>query len=269
MYIARAMWTRKIGSAVVLIDSDPARPLQSDDQAALLSEGLLLGQYRIRSYRKDQVQSHAISDITYAYITAPAAQAHSQWILRGIERAECFADGTNYARDLTNAPGNLLVPENLAQEAAKLAERHGFGVEILDERAIDAEGMGGLYHVGKGSVNPPRMITLKYQGKPEWEDVWGLVGKGITFDTGGISMKQPEGMEEMISDMGGAATLLGFMEIVGRLKPRQNILVVIPSAENMPSGGALKPGDVIPTLSGRTVEVLNTDAEAASCWPME
>src|SRR5690606_65847 len=132
---------------------------------------------------------------------------------------------------------------------------------ILDEHQIAAKGMGGLHSVGKGSANPPRMIVLKYQGREEWTDVLGLVGKGITFDTGGISLKKADGMEEMISDMSGAATVLGVMKAIGQLRPKVNVLAVIPTAENMPSGSAYKPGDIVTTLSGRTIEVINTDAE--------
>lgn len=121
--------------------------------------------------------------------------------------------------------------------------------------------MGGLQAVGKGSVNPPRMIAIRYQGTNQWENVVGIVGKGITFDTGGISLKRAPGMEDMISDMGGAAAVLGVMEALGRLRPRINVVMLIPSAENMPAGNAFKPGDIITSLSGRTIEVLNTDAE--------
>jgi leucyl aminopeptidase len=133
--------------------------------------------------------------------------------------------------------------------------------QVLDERQIADRGMGGLYAVGQGSNNPPRMIALKYQGREQPADVLGLVGKGITFDTGGISLKKADGMEEMVGDMGGAAVVLAVLYAVASLQLPVNIVAVIPSAENMPSGSALKPGDIITTYSGKTVEVLNTDAE--------
>ncbi|WP_233455238.1 leucyl aminopeptidase family protein [Paenibacillus elgii] len=186
--------------------------------------------------------------------------------LAGLERAilaaEALALATNVARDLTNLPGNYLVPETLAREAQALAARYGLECTVLDEHGIREQGMGGLEAVGKGSVNPPRMIAVRYRGTAEENaDVIGLVGKGITFDTGGISLKKPEGMEEMISDMGGAAVLLGLIHALGRLKPPVNAVIVIPAAENMPSGSAFKPGDVITAMNGQTIEVLNTDAE--------
>ncbi|MGO4496890.1 leucyl aminopeptidase [Paenibacillus sp. 2RAB27] len=228
----------------------------SRSAASALTEGLLLGTYRIAAYRKNEP---ARAELRQAVLLteAPADAA----LLKQIAAAEAVAEGTNYARDLTNLPGNKLVPASLAEEAIKLAQHYGFAIEVLDEHEIAARGMGGLTAVGAGSVHPPRMITLRYTGDPGNADVLGLVGKGVTFDTGGISMKKPDGMEEMISDMGGAATLLGALHVVGQLKPKVNLVVVIPAAENMTSGTAYRPGDIVTMLSGHSVEVLNTDAE--------
>lgn len=172
-----------------------------------------------------------------------------------------YAESTCLARDLTNLPGNMLVPEGLAEAALNVAAKHGFESAVLDERQLAELGMGGLLAVGQGSVHPPRLIMIRYQGRDKWDDVIGLVGKGITFDAGGISLKRRAGMEEMISDMGGAAAVLGVMNALGTLRPAVNVVMVIPAAENMPGGGAFKPGDVIRSYSGRTIEVLNTDAE--------
>ncbi|MFC5449640.1 leucyl aminopeptidase [Paenibacillus aestuarii] len=222
-----------------------------------LTEGLLLGTYRIATYRKD---APARAELRQADLLTEAA-VDAALLEQAIATARVVAEGTNYARDLTNLPGNKLVPATLAEEAMRLALQYGFACEVLDEQEIAARGMGGLIAVGGGSVHPPRMITLQYKGDPDSTDVLGLVGKGVTFDTGGISMKKPEGMEEMISDMGGAATLLGALHVVGQLKPKVNLVVVIPSAENMTSGAAYRPGDIVKLMSGHSVEVLNTDAE--------
>lgn len=249
--------------AVRLIGADTDENLDVDTKsyiAAALTEGFLLGSYRIKSYQRDLETNGLLQEVAY-YDDSEMILTEEAKLDAAIHKAVVYAEATNYARDLTNLPSNLLVPENLAAEAQKLALFYGFGCTIHDENEIDKLGMSGLLHVGKGSVHPPRMIVLKYQGQEQWTDVLGLVGKGITFDTGGISLKDPEGMEEMISDMGGAAVLLGVMQAIGKLKPKINIIMVIPAAENMPSGSAFKPGDVIPTLSGRTVEVLNTDGE--------
>ncbi|MFS0836826.1 leucyl aminopeptidase [Paenibacillus sp. 1P03SA] len=223
-----------------------------------VAEGLLLGAYRIATYARE---AKPRQELAAAQLFVQRDMLNAEELQAAVGAAEAYAVATNYARDLTNLPGNLLLPSDLAEEAEKLAGQFGIACEVLDEQAIVERGMGALAAVGLGSANPPRMITLSYDGDPSSDEVLGLVGKGVTFDTGGISIKPAGGMEEMISDMGGAAVLLGLLIVVGRLKPRINLRIVIPAAENMPSGTAMRPGDVITTLSGRTVEVLNTDAE--------
>jgi leucyl aminopeptidase len=223
-----------------------------------VTEGLLLGTYIRRSYRSDASSSKTSSLQNVSIVVSDA----SPQLEHAIRTGQVYASATNYARDLTNLPGNLLYPELLAAEAERLADRYDtLTCEVLDERQLDERGMNGLLAVGTGSARPPRMITLKYQGQPAWGQVTGLVGKGITFDTGGISLKKSEGMDEMISDMGGAAVVLGVMQALAELSIPINVVAVIPSAENMPSGTAYRPGDIISTLSGKTIEILNTDAE--------
>ncbi|MFL6560400.1 MAG: leucyl aminopeptidase, partial [Bacillus sp. (in: firmicutes)] len=172
-----------------------------------------------------------------------------------------FGKGTNSARTLVNIPGNLLTATDLANYARELGSKYAFEVEILDKAEIEKLGMGAFLAVNQGSTEPPKMIVLKYQGKDEWKDVIGLVGKGITFDTGGYSIKTKSGIVGMKTDMGGAAAVLGAMEIIGEIQPEQNVVAVIPSTDNMISGHAFKPDDVITSMSGKTIEVLNTDAE--------
>lgn len=219
-------------------------------------EGFMLGAYSRVTYKKGAKPIHAFASLT---LNVEGASLE-EW-QQGAASGKAYALGTTIARDLVNLPGNTLVPSTLADYALELAETYGFEAHVLDENQIQEKGMGALYGVGKGSVNPPRMIVLKYQGTPEWKDVTGLVGKGITFDTGGISLKRAGNMDEMICDMGGAAAMLGTMAVIGQMKPEANVLCVIASAENMPDGKALKPGDIITSYSGRTIEVLNTDAE--------
>ncbi|GGF81748.1 hypothetical protein GCM10010912_28570 [Paenibacillus albidus] len=225
-----------------------------------LTEGLLLGAYRRRRYKQEQLEYAGLEAVLFKLEQPVEATEAGRWD-RSILKGMAFGEATNLARDLINTPGNLMTPSDLAVAAIEVAERHGFPAEVLDEREIEQRGMGGLTAVGKGSANPSRMIVIRYQGTEQWDNVTGLVGKGITFDTGGISLKRAAGMENMISDMSGAAAVLGVMEALGRLRPQLNVLMVIPSAENMPSANAFKPGDVITSLSGRTIEVLNTDAE--------
>lgn len=223
-----------------------------------LTEGILLGHYKRTAYRLNQKKQPLLSSVTYTVASEPSDTSALE---QCIKIAQVYASATNYARDLTNIPGNRLTPAKLAEEARALAENSALEVELLDEKQLIERGMMALYSVGKGSQHPPRMIAIKYQGRNNWDQVLGLVGKGITFDTGGISLKRADGMDEMISDMGGAAAVLGAMKAIAELKPNINVCAVIPAAENMPSSSAYKPGDVIDSLSGKTIEVLNTDAE--------
>jgi leucyl aminopeptidase len=156
-------------------------------------------------------------------------------------------------------PGNVATPTFIANQARELAQRHGFGITILDKAAIVQEKMGALLSVAQGSAEEPRFIALEYKGSDAKPVV--LVGKGVTFDTGGISIKPAQNMEDMKYDMSGAAAVLGTFEALGRLKPKVHVVGLIPSTENMPSGTAVKPGDVVTSHLGKTIEVINTDAE--------
>lgn len=254
-----AKTARKHELTSIAVDLTSFENEQIESVMHALTEGFVLGNYQMKSYQLDEKDTASLQRVVYLF--KENSQLNLSVVQHAIETSQVFAQGTNYARDLTNLPGNYLIPSSLADEAVKLSDQYGFTCEILKEQEIFKLGMGGLYEVGKGSVHSPRMIVMKYQGLDQWTDVLGLVGKGITFDTGGISLKKSEGMEEMISDMGGAATVMGVMRAVGEIRPKANLIAVIPAAENMPSGSAYKPGDIVTTMSGRTVEVLNTDAE--------
>jgi leucyl aminopeptidase len=167
--------------------------------------------------------------------------------------------GQTFARSIQVLPGNICTPTYLANAAQELAQRHGFGITVLDRAAIQSENMGALLAVAQGSAEEPRFIAIEYRGVSGPPIV--LVGKGVTFDTGGISIKPAQNMEDMKYDMSGAAAVLGTFETLGRLKPKVHVVGLIPSTENMPSGNALKPGDVITSHMGKTIEVINTDAE--------
>jgi leucyl aminopeptidase len=167
--------------------------------------------------------------------------------------------GQALARGIQVLPGNICTPTYVGRAAEELAARHGFGVTVLDKAAIVREKMGALLAVAQGSVEEPRFIVLDYQGAEGAPIV--LVGKGVTFDTGGISIKPAQNMEDMKYDMSGAAAVLGTFEVLGRLKPAAHVIGLIPSTENMPSGTAVKPGDVVTSHLGKTIEVINTDAE--------
>ncbi len=180
----------------------------------------------------------------------------------GQHEAEAFVSGCALARDLVNQPPNQLTPEALSLEAKAMAKEEGMTCKILTEPQLKKLGMGGLLGVGQGSTNRPRLVALEYKGaKSSKAPTIALVGKGVTFDSGGISLKPGAGMDLMKSDMGGAAAVLGAARIVARLKLNVNLVTIVPTAENMPDAGAVKPSDVVTISNGKTVEILNTDAE--------
>jgi leucyl aminopeptidase len=171
------------------------------------------------------------------------------------------ATGVKLARDLANRPGNHCTPSMLAEQARKLGRAHGLKVEVLDRKALAKIGMGAFLAVAQGSNEAPRFIVAHYRGAAKGEPPVVLIGKGITFDSGGISIKPAAEMDEMKFDMGGAASVLGTLHAVAELKARINLVCIVPACENLPSGSAVKPGDVVTSLSGQTIEILNTDAE--------
>ncbi len=179
------------------------------------------------------------------------------------ERGRILAESCNITRELCNEPPNVLTPHELGQRAIALGQECGFTVEVLDEKELERLGMGLLLGVGQGSAQPPRMIVLRHtpKGKAASSHVLGLVGKGVTFDTGGISIKPAENMERMKTDMSGAAAVLGAMRAISLLDAPMQVIGIIPAAENMPGGRAIKPADILTGAGGKTVEVINTDAE--------
>jgi leucyl aminopeptidase len=181
---------------------------------------------------------------------------------RGLEDGRGIAAGSAFMRDLANLPANVCTPRYLADAAKALAKEHkAVKVQVLDEREIKRLGMGSFLSVTRGSEEPPRLIVFEYSGGAKGEAPVALIGKGITFDTGGISLKQPPGMDEMKFDMSGAASVFGTMKALATLGAPVNVVGIVPTCENMPSGRATKPGDIVTSMSGKTIEVLNTDAE--------
>lgn len=181
---------------------------------------------------------------------------------RAVREGMAIASGMRLTRDLANLPGNICKPEYLAEQARLLARTYDpLDAEILDEKQMEELGMGALLAVARGSTNPPRLIVMRYSGGSSDEAPQVLVGKGITFDTGGISLKPGEAMDEMKFDMSGAASVFGVMRACCELQLPMNVIGVIAAAENMPDGNASRPGDIVTTMSGQTVEILNTDAE--------
>jgi leucyl aminopeptidase len=196
-----------------------------------------------------------------ARLTLLGDKADAKPLQQGLARGQAIAAGVTLARECANRPGNHATPTFLAEQARQLGKEHGLRVEVLDRKAVEKLGMGAFLAVAQGSEEPLRFIVLRYEGAAKTQAPTVLVGKGITFDTGGISIKPSAEMDEMKFDMGGAASVLGTFRAVAQLKPKLNLVGLIPACENMPSGKATKPGDVVTSLSGQTIEILNTDAE--------
>ena len=194
-------------------------------------------------------------------VTLLCSKADAKVVQQGLARGQAIAAGVTLARECANRPANHCTPTYLADQAKKLGKEYGLKVEVLDRKACEKLGMGSFLSVAQGSDEPLRFIVARYEGAPKSLAPIVLVGKGITFDTGGISLKPGAEMDEMKFDLGGAASVLGTLRAVAELKPKLNLVCVIPSCENMPSGSAVKPGDVVKSMSGQTIEILNTDAE--------
>jgi leucyl aminopeptidase len=228
--------------------------LSAHDIAAA-AEGTVMGAYRFTRYKSDP----GSTPLARVDVLAPAdgtVKEHKA----ALKTASAIAEAVTVARDFINTPPNDLFPASFAERAAELAEAVGLEVEVFDEKQLRKEGFGGILGVGLGSSRPPRLIRLRHKG-PKARAKVALVGKGITFDTGGISLKPSAKMEEMTSDMSGAAAVIATIVLAAKLKLPLEIIATVPMAENMPSGTSYRPGDVLTMYGGKTVEVLNTDAE--------
>ena len=228
---------------------------QAADAVQAAAEGLGLGAYRFDRY-KTSADDAVLKKVT---VLGPA-RWDAKAMREAVKRADVIVDAVCWARDLVNTPAGDLPPAAIARAAQAMARQVGLTCKVWTEAQLRQSGFGGIIGVGQGSVNPPRMIELSYTGAGRTTPV-ALTGKGIAFDSGGLSIKPADAMETMKDDMGGAASIMATMKVIARLKPKINVIAAIPSSENMPSGSAQRPGDVIRHFGGKTSEVLNTDAE--------
>lgn len=243
--------------AALALDDLNVKNRDTYGKARLLVETLADGEYVFDRFKSQKAEPRALKKITV--LTSKTAQADTE---RAATHAAAIATGMAFTRDLGNLPPNVCHPSYLAEEAKALGKEHkNLKVEIHDEKKLKELGMGAFLAVAQGSEQPPRLIVMNYQGGKKSEKPYVLVGKGITFDTGGISLKPGPGMEEMKFDMCGAAGVLGAFVAAVKLKLAVNLVCVVPAVENMPDGDSYRPGDVLTSLSGITIEVLNTDAE--------
>ena len=244
------------GGTLAWVVADEGFPLRVGEQARAVVEGAILGAYETGRWKTANGSAPApIERLVLCGPGAPGAAAEAR-------RAGIVAEWTNRCRDLVNAPPNELAPADLAEYARALADRFGLGFVALGPSEIEAAGMGALAAVARASANPPRLVDLSYEPEGAREDVrLGYVGKAITFDAGGLSLKDPDAMEDMKCDMSGGAAVLTALAAIAELELPVRVRAVVPACENMPGGRALRPGDIIRALNGTTIEVTNTDAE--------
>jgi leucyl aminopeptidase len=255
-----ARFLRGKGARTMAILRRSQLDLERAAQAAV--EGALIGLFEPDMYKTEHKEERRIDEL----VLVAAVPGSDKGLERGVECGRIIGEAVNLARELSNEPSSTLTPTELAERARETATRFGLDIDVLDEARMKELGMGALLGVARGSDEPAKLIVLRYM--PEEAEPMGndsetiaIVGKGITFDSGGISIKPAEGMEKMKYDMSGAAATLAAMRAIAQLKPRVNVIGVMPTTENMPSGRAYKPGDVLRAMSGKTIEVINTDAE--------
>ena len=250
--LVRSLKPKGVKTVALSLAPEHAAP----EYVAAIAEGAITGAWEPDKYKTDPKKNDKL--ITDFFVIAPEGNGNHEALGRG----RSVGEAQNFARTLINEPGNKLTPAVLAQEAKTMAEANGLQCEVLDQVAMEKLGMGALLGVAQGSTNPPFLLTLKYT--PEHAvtgDHLALIGKGVTFDTGGVSIKPADGMEKMKYDMAGAAAVIGAMQAIAQLKPSVTVTAYVPTVENAIGGNAQRPGDIVTTLSGKTVEVLNTDAE--------
>jgi leucyl aminopeptidase len=231
--------------------------IEPEAAAQAIAEGSLLGLYRFLKYITKEAEDVDVEELLIIERDSDKLQALKQ----GCKKGKVIAGATILARDLVNEPANHMTPTDLAKVAEGLAKKHGLGLTVLNHEQMEKEGMGALLGVARGSCQPPKLIMLSYKGDKKSSATWGFVGKGITFDSGGISIKPSEGMADMKGDMAGAAAVMAAVSAIAQLKLKVNVTAIAPATENLPSGDATKPGDILKASNGKTIEVVNTDAE--------
>ncbi len=249
----RHLKSKSINQAAIFLDA----PYAGADYTSAAAEGAILGDFEPDRYKTDKKNNKALERFTVVVAEGgPSLDA-------AVERGRVIAESQNFTRNLVNEPANRLTPMLLAEHARKMAEEFGLEYEVLDRDRMAQLGMGSLLGVAVGSAEPPVLIILRYRPEktPASSAHLGLVGKGVTFDTGGISIKPADGMEKMKYDMAGGAAMIGAMRAIAQLKPAIPVTALVPAVENMPGSRAQRPGDIVTSLSGKTIEVINTDAE--------
>ena len=254
-------YLRKLGieRAATIAHGSGIAGMDANASGQAIAEGSILGLYRFKNYlTKNEDSAGELGEL----LIVEQESSKINDLEKGVEHGRLMAEAAILARDMVNEPANVLTPTRMAEIARQVAEEEGLEIKVLEREQMEELGMGAFLGVAKGSNQPPKLIVLQYSGDPDNPSSnLGLIGKGITFDTGGISLKQAGGMEDMKGDMAGGASVIAAMKAIGHLKPKINVTGMIAATENMPGGSAQRPGDVVRSMSGKTIEVINTDAE--------
>ena len=253
----RWLRSREISTIATVPQGANINNIGPGDAAQAIAEGALLGTYTFRKHMTKKEDKPG--EIKHLSIVS-ASRLKSQ-LEKGADKGRIISEATNLARDMVNEPANYMTPTDMAETAAKLAREQGLEITILDLEQMKKLGMGGMLGVSRGSRQPPKFMVMNYKGGTAKEPDIALVGKGITFDSGGISIKPSEKLQEMKGDMAGGAAVIAAMVAISQLKPKINVMALIPATENLPDGNALKPGDVLTAMNGKTMEIISTDAE--------
>ena len=250
---------RKLGAEQVatIVHGAGIGGIDPEKAAQAIVEGSILGLYTFDKHRTKEPEHRELKEL----LIVERDETKIQDLEQGVYRGKVLAQATSLARDLVNQPANYMTPSNMVQAAREVAEAWGLELEVLERDEMERLGMGALLGVAQGSAQPPKFIILSYRGGDSSQSPLGLIGKGITFDSGGISIKPAEGLADQKGDMAGGAAVIAAMRAIAELKPKLNVTALIPATENLPSGTALKPGDVLKAMNGKTIEVVNTDAE--------
>lgn len=248
---------RKLGCRRVatVLHGAGAGGIDAADSAGAIAEGSLLGLYEFTRYKDSEY-----SEMDELLIVE-RDQERVHALTRSIDRAQVVAQAAVLARDMVNEPANVMTPSRMAEIAEDLGRRHGLKVQVLGVQEMERMGMGALLGVASGSAQQPRFISMEYRGDGGSTPVVGFLGKGVTFDSGGISIKPSEGLGEMKDDMAGGAAVIAALGAIAQLEMKINVTGIVPATENLPSGSALKPGDIVKALNGKTIEIVSTDAE--------
>ena len=253
----RLLQQKRIGNVATVALGAGVAGITLEGSAQAVTEGALLGVYSFRRHITKESEYGELKRLTIV----EADETELPVLERGSYKGRVLAEATKLARDMVNEPANYMTPPHMAETAASLAEAYGLELEVMEREQMRELGMGALLGGTQGSRQPPKFIVLHYRGGDSTQIDLALVGKGITFDSGGISIKPSEGMQEMKGDMAGAAAVMAAISAIAQLKPKLNVVAIAPCAENLPGGEALKPGDVLTAMNGKTIEIISTDAE--------